>query len=225
MIMIKNRTAQLIFQTVYCVLAVIGIFSSTGYFVADFNSDFYVYYTNLSNYICAAVMFITLINTAKCANKGESGYCTTAPAFNFMCVIMIMFTFLVYNILLSGDSTVVQYFTSLNNMLLHVILPIMFILNFALFYERKSIKWFYPFLSMVMPLIYVVFIVIRAAILKGATNTVLYPYFFLNIDDLGWGGFFVWVSVLLVIFIVIGYVLFALDNFKTIKNRLTQKEK
>ncbi len=57
--MIKNRITQIVFQTVYCVLAVIGLLNSLGYFSADFNEDFYVYYTNLSNYICMGVMFVS----------------------------------------------------------------------------------------------------------------------------------------------------------------------
>lgn len=74
-----------------------------------------------------------------------------------------------------------------------------------------------------VPLIYVAFIVIRAAILKGATDTVLYPYFFLNIDELGAGGFCLWVSVLTVIFIAIGYVIYLLDNFRAVKDRIFNK--
>ncbi len=47
--MIKNKSIQILFQTIYCTLGVIGLFSSLGLFEAEFNKDFYVYYTNLSN--------------------------------------------------------------------------------------------------------------------------------------------------------------------------------
>lgn len=217
--MIKNRITQVVFQTIYCVLAVLGLLSSLGYFAADFNEDFYVYYTNLSNYICMGVMFISLFKTIKKANKKEDGYCDTAPTFNFMCVILILVTFLVYNILLADENTVVQYFTSMSNMIMHVILPIMFILNWVLFYKHGTMKWYQPLLCLIMPLVYVGFIVIRASLLEGATNTVLYPYFFLNVSQLGWGGFFTWVSVLLAAFIVIGYLLYAFDRSKRLWRR------
>ena len=222
--MIKNRTAQVVFQTVYCVLAVIGFLNSLGYFAANFNENFYVYYTNLSNYICAGVMFVSLVQTIKSANKKEDGYCKTAPTFNFMCVILIMVTFLVYNILLSGENTVVEYFTSQSNMIMHVILPIMFILNWVLFYEHETLKWYHPLLCVIMPIVYVVFILIRAAILKGTAGALLYPYFFLNVDKLGWGGFFIWLAILFAVFVAIGYLLYALDHIKSIKNKLKKKE-
>ena len=90
--MIKNRTAQIIFQTVFCTLSVIGFFASLGLFESSFRSSFYVYYTNWSNYICAVVMFLCLIRTIK--NKNDE-YVQVAPRFTFMCVIMILVTFLI----------------------------------------------------------------------------------------------------------------------------------
>ena len=155
MTIIKNKTVQLLFQTIYCVLGVIGLFTSLGLFNAEFNADFYVYYTNLSNYICTGFMLASLVFTVKSANKKEDGACTLAPAFKFMCIIMIAVTCLVYNILLAKDKTAVEYFTSLNNLIMHLILPIMFILDWALFYEHGKTKWSYPLLSLVMPLVYV----------------------------------------------------------------------
>ena len=224
--MIKSRTAQLIFQSVYCTLAVIGTLASLGLFNGEFNTDFYVYYTNLSNYICMGFMFVILYQTAKSANKKEDGYCNTAPTFKFMCVIMIMVTFLVYNTLLAKDKTALEYFTSISNLTLHLILPIMFILNWILFYEHRKIKWYFPLLSLIMPLVYVVSILIRGAILSGKENILLYPYFFLNVDKLGWGGFFMWLAILISIFVIIGYLIFIFDNFKEIKNKLNKnKEK
>lgn len=212
--MIKNRTTQLVFQTVYCVLAVLGILGSLGYFNGEFNYNFYVYYTNLSNYICAGVMFVSLARTIKSANKKEDGYCQTAPVFNFMCVIMILVTFLVYNILLAKDSTVVEYFTSLSNLIMHAVLPLMFILNWVLFYKHGTMKWYQPLLCLVMPLVYVVYIFVRAMLITDTANTLVYPYFFLNVNELGWGGVLAWIGVLLVAFVVIGYIFYGLNHLK-----------
>ena len=52
--MIKSRTAQLIFQTVYCTLGFVGCVACTGIF-DDINMlrwDFYVHFTNISNFLC-----------------------------------------------------------------------------------------------------------------------------------------------------------------------------
>ena len=93
-----------------------------------------------------------------------------------------------------------------------------------LFYEHGKVRWFYPLLSVIMPLVYVVFVLIRAAILKGNPDALLYPYFFLNVDNLGWGGFFMWLSILIAIFLMIGYAIYFLDNIKFFKERLRRKK-
>ena len=61
--MIKNRLTQVVFQTVYVVLGVFGIMASTGYFKQALAPYFYIYYTNISNYLCVMFMFVSLIIT------------------------------------------------------------------------------------------------------------------------------------------------------------------
>ena len=65
--MSKNRTAQLIFQTVYCTLGFVGCVASLGIFdnVNVIRWDFYVHFTNISNFLCIGIMFAALIQTAK----------------------------------------------------------------------------------------------------------------------------------------------------------------
>lgn len=169
-------------------------------------------------------MFVILSKTIKNANKKEDGLCDTAPLFNFLSVIIILVTFLVYNFLLAKENSVVHYFTSLSNLIMHLILPAMFILNRVLFYKHNTIKWYHPFLCPIIPLIYVAFILIRAQILKGSSDAVLYPYFFLNVDNLGWSGLFTWLAILICVFILLAYLLFALDNLKTIKEKIKSKK-
>ena len=47
----KNRTAQLIWQTCYCTLALVAIVGSIGLYDMKFTRSFYIYFTNLSNYL------------------------------------------------------------------------------------------------------------------------------------------------------------------------------
>ena len=52
--MFKNRTAQLIFQSFFVAIGLIGIVASLGIFddVQNIRWDFYVHFTNISNYLC-----------------------------------------------------------------------------------------------------------------------------------------------------------------------------
>lgn len=212
--MIKNRTAKLVFQTTYLVLGLIGILGSLGYFYGRFSNEFYIKYTSISNYICVGVMIACFIQTIKASNKNQDEYVSTCPKFYFMCNIMILVTFLVYNILLAKENSVSEYFLSISNLTNHLILPIMFVLHWVLFYEHGKTKWYYPLLSLILPLVYVAFILIRAAILGSNYSGTLYPYFFLNVAKLGIGKFIIWILALVLIFTILGYIIFALDNLK-----------
>lgn len=228
--MIKNTTFRILYQTIYVVLGFLGVIGSVGYFENSFSGEFYVYYTNLSNYICLGIMVACLVQTIKINRKKQDELCTVLPLFKFLCVIMILVTFLVYNILLSSGKTASEYFSSPSNLLMHLILPLMFIADWIMFYEHGKVRWFYPLLSTIMPLVYVILILIRAGIIGAANISVkiLYPYFFLNVDNLGWGGFFAWIGILVAIFIFIGYIFYFFDNFKLFKQkfkRLNKKDK
>lgn len=217
--MVKNKLTQIIFRTIYLVLGVIGILGSFGYFGCSFNGEFYVYYTNLSNYICIAFIAISLVQTIKSFKKEQYGYTTANPTFKFVSMIMIIVTCLVYNILLAKDYSVGDYFLSISNLTNHLILPIMFVLDWILFYEHNKVRWYYPLLSVVMPLIYVVFVLIRALILGASYTGTLYPYFFLNVANLGWGGVIGWIFALVAVFVALGYIIYLLDHLGRFKKK------
>jgi len=108
----------------------------------------------------------------------------------------------------------------INSVLFHIILPLMYLIDWILFYEHKKIKWYYPLISVIFPVVYAIFIFIRAWILDFNPEVpYIYPYFFLNLDELGVVGVIKWIGILSLVFIVIGYTIFGLDkiNFKNKK--------
>ena len=218
--MIKNRTAQLIYQTIYCTLGLVGCIASLGIFdnIQMIRWDFYVHFTNISNFLCLGVMIAALIQTAK---KKEDSYVSAAPLMKFIGILGILLTFLVFNIMLAGaEGRDPQLNWRVGSLLFHVALPILYIADWFLFYERKQCKWFYPFASITFPVAYVVFLLIQAVILKfdtsilipTTTTPLIYPYFFVNLDTQGASGVAMWIAVLAVAFIAVGYLFFGLDK-------------
>ena len=207
--MIKNRTCQLIFQSAFCTLGILGIIASLGVFNYEYRGDFYVHFTNLSNYLCIGVIFAALIQTIK---KKEDSYVDKCPVLNFIGVLAILLTFLVFNFMLAGDREMYLNFR-INSVLFHIVLPIMYIAHWFLFYERGNIKTLYPIYSIAFPLVYVIFIFVRAWILGfDPTAPYIYPYFFLNLDELGVIGVGKWVAILTVGFIVVGFIFYGIDK-------------
>ena len=216
--MIKNRTVQLIFQTIYCTIGFVGFVSCFGIFddITQFRWEFYVYFTNISNFLCIGIMFAELIQTAK---KKEDSFVTASPLMKFIGMLGIMLTFLVFNFMLAGARDP-QLNWRIGSLTFHVVLPVMYVADWFLFYERKKCKWYYPLASVAFPIAYLAFIFIHAAILKfdtsillpDSTTPLIYPYFFLNLETLGVGGVLKWVAILLSAFIVVGFIFFGLDK-------------
>ena len=218
--MIKNRTAQLIFQTVYCTLGIVGFVACLGIFdnINTIRWDFYVHFTNISNFLCIGVMFAGLIQTAK---KKEDSFVSAAPILKFVGMLGILLTFLVFNIMLAGaEGRDPQANWRVGSLCFHVVLPIMYIADWFLFYERKKCKWFYPIASIAFPLGYVIFLLIQAIVLRfnssilipTTTTPLIYPYFFVNLDTQGLTGVLMWSGILSAAFIVVGYLFFGLDK-------------
>ena len=218
--MIKNRTAQLIYQTIYVTLGLVGFVACLGIFdnVNTIRWDFYVHFTNISNFLCIGVMFASLVKTAK---KKEDSYVTTAPVLKFIGVLGILLTFLVFNIMLAGaEGRDPQANWRVGSLLFHVMLPILYIADWFLFRERGKCRWYYPLVSIGFPLSYAIFLLIQAIILKfdssilipTTTTPLIYPYFFVNLDTLGVSGVLMWIGILGVAFAAVGFLFFGLDK-------------
>jgi hypothetical protein len=218
--MIKNRTVQLIYQTIYCTIGLIGTIASLGIFddINNIRWDFYVHFTNISNFFCIAVMVIALIATIK--RKGDD-YVKACPVFKFIGVLSILLTFLVFNLVLAGSpDRDPQLNWRIGSLSFHVVLPIMYVAHWVLFYEHRKVKWTYPLYSILFPFAYVVFILIQAVILQfdrtilipnGSDTPLIYPYFFLDIDEQG-PMVIVYILGLLVGFVALGYAFYGIDR-------------
>ena len=223
--MIKNRTVQLIYQTIYCTLGLVGCIACLGIFdnIKMIRWDFYVHFTNISNFFCFGIMLAALIQTIR---KKEDSYVTTAPMFKFIGMLGILLTFLVFNIMLAGaEGRDPQANWRIGSLCFHVVLPVLYIADWFLFYERKQCKWYYPIASIGFPLAYVIFLLIQAIILgfdssiliPTTTTPLIYPYFFVNLDTQGVPGVLMWIAILSVAFVAVGFAFYGLDRI--LKNK------
>ena len=225
--MIKNRTVQLIYQTLYCTLGLVGIIASLGIFdnINMIRWDFYVHFTNISNFLCFGVMLTELIQTAR---RKEDGYVSAAPLIKFIGMLGILLTFLVFNIMLAGaEGRDPQANWRIGSLCFHVVLPILYILDWFLFYKRGGTKWYYAIASVSFPVGYVIFLLIQAVILKfdtsilipGTTTPLIYPYFFVNIETQKVSGVLMWIAILTVVFVLVGFIFFGLDKLIKVKEK------
>ena len=171
-------------------------------------------------------MVATLIQTAK---KKEDSFVSAAPLLKFIGMLGILLTFLVFNIMLAGqEGRDPQLNWRIGSICFHVVLPIMYIADWFLFYERKKTTWRYPIASIIFPLGYAIFLLIHAAILGFDTSiltptgaTLIYPYFFVNLEK-GVPYVLMWIAILSVAFVAMGYLFYGLDRI-SIKTKRKDK--
>ena len=159
--------------------------------------------------------------------KKIDSYVTTAPRLRVISMLGLVLTFLIFNFLLANDPARDPALNfKVECILCHIILPIMYVADWVMFYEHRKINWKLPFLSTVFPLLYLVFIFVNAA-LRGfdssimnyaGTDPVIYPYFFLNPERVGIRSMIIWILVLLVAFILMGYLFMIIDHLLGKKN-------
>lgn len=49
-------------------------------------------------------------------------------------------------------------------------------------------------------------------LIPGTTTPLIYPYFFLNLETQGIGGVIKWIVILLIFFVVVGYLFWVIDK-------------
>lgn len=204
------------FIVIYIVLASIGTLFSTHLFDEHrLMTDFYIYYTNLSNYFCLIVMVLVLKYNLK-ANT----YTKLPNYLNglmFVAGQVIFITFCVYNFLLA-DFSVTNYWTNPYNLLFHVVLPIMFV-GYAISRCYLPKIWW-----LVVPTAvqfgYVLVIYLRSLLISNASGRLIYPYFFLNFATLGVKTSIKW---LIYMFIISACATMFISVLIVINNKLIKK--
>ena len=219
---ISNKLVSVIFKLIIIIICSIGLYRTSGMANAEKKkkdikniSVLIIYFTNLSNLLCLIYFFTSSIFMVfDIINHGVTGSAAVLfPQFKGAVVLCLLITLLVYNFLLvpqrkkepSNDSNVSFDFTDI---CVHYIVPILSFSDWVLFDEKNVYTLFSPFLWIIIPLLYFVFILIRAKFgdnLKAANSK--YPYFFIDVDKIGIKRVLINTAILCVIFVILGYLI------------------
>lgn len=218
----NNRSLILLYRIILVVAAAAGLWYGLGlpYGYCDFNK--FVYYTFLSNFLCLLYFITAAVYNAVCIKAtGVRGDASPWPHLKGGLTVMIGITFLVYWLVLSPRIADPHYNPyAPDNLLLHYVTPLMVIGDWLLFDRKGIYKVYAPFLWLAGPVLYMLFIFIRAPLCGaiGATGS-RYPYFFMNLDVLSLWRFGLYAIGLLLLFTVMGYILWGLDKLCAQKSR------
>jgi hypothetical protein len=163
--------------------------------------DWITYFTILSNIVVAVVLTALVARPALFTRKDGVG--TLWRTLRLDSVLMIIVTGVVYNLLLAtGGKT---GWDLLSNTMLHVAGPLLTVIVWLVAGPRGLISGRIIGLSLLLPLLWAAFALIRGQIV-GA-----YPYPFLDVSTNGLASVLTFIAAILVIAVVLGAILLAID--------------
>lgn len=185
--------------------AFMGVALQIGLFRGEFHASSFRYFTNLSNLFCLLYFLIDVIYLlARRKNDGSQNW---LPALKGAAMIGITITCLVANFLLGSFTMGATMRIAIR--LVHLVVPVMTVLDWLLFDEKGTFTWLSPLGWTIFPLVYFGVILLLAAVLPG---TPFYPYPFMNVSSRGLAPVLVTVAVLTALFIALGYLFVLVDR-------------
>ena len=171
------------------------------------------YFTMQSNLLCLIVfIFFPLIK-----KNHKNFYCTCKGAIT----VAILLTAIVYLIALMPNSfsmySINNYRLSkaLGNWLVHVISPILVTLDYILFDEKGHLKLYYPWIWLIIPILYVCFVYLFHSLgghFYGIGGSRDFAYFFLDYKKIGIFAVIWWIIRISIFVIILGYALIGFDK-------------
>lgn len=216
----KIKKIQCVYRIAYLLLLGYGLVMDYQSWMGKAHNEFLVYYTSQSNILCFIVMSILLAGTIYTLITNKEAQLPGIVPLQFLTSIYILITCLIYNVLLGNPLSHAYWFTNSYNWIVHLAAPILFIIDFFLWSERGQLKKTTPLFIMVYPYLYVAFIMVRSFHLstlfagKIPSSYIVYPYFFLDLKSLHWSGLLIWMGILTIVFISLGYLFYALYNYQ-----------
>lgn len=174
-----------------------------------------LFYTMLSNLLCLAWMLILVVRTTRdLRHRGRSGTSTPSARLSGAVMMAITVTMLIYLIVLvparfaDGDADIF----SLTDNLIHIITPVLMIVDWLLFVPKGAFRWIDPVLWTLLPYTYLVWAFVYGSLGGEFTPGQRYPYPFMDVDALGVLGVAQWVVALTVALIVVGLIFVSIDR-------------
>lgn len=210
---IHNRILSLLYKLVIVLVAGYGLFLYSG-LPAQFNWGMFKYYTILSNALCFIFFILSIVRVvAQIFKTGIKGPATLAPHFKGVVTNAIIVTLLIYQFVLASSPFSMDVGGgNLGNQIVHLFVPLLVIVDWLLFDKKGFYTFGDPFLGCILPFLYFVCTVFAAEMGTRYLNGSRYPYEFINFDALGVPKVMLNVSILLLVFLAVNFVIYFIDK-------------
>ncbi len=161
---------------------------------------FFGYFTITTNLLVAVALTVPVV-----APNSATAHSLTAPFAVAGIATSIAFVSLAYHVLLHSLWNP-QGMHLLADDILHYATPALFLLYWFVYMREGSLRWVHPLAWGIYPTLYFVYVLVRGGIIGS------YPYGFIDVNTLGYPKTLVNAVGLLLVFIVIGFGIVAVDR-------------
>lgn len=213
---IRNTSLSIAWKTILIVIGAWGLLDGSGILAGSYNHDFPHMFTNISNLF--AWVYFTCAIAWLVSHRSDPHPMTFAPQAKYTATISLLVTMLIGHFMLADalfqDGKLVAHLV-----VLHYVVPIMTLLDWALFDQKGEMPIWGPLAWLSLVLAYLAFVMIAVGVFGmymggGTTATITnYPYTFLDPAISGVGGVVTFCGAMLAAFIVLGFVLLGIDRF------------
>ena len=206
-----NRALLIAFRSALCLAGAAGLAGTTANSLAGPGpAEFWIYFTVQSNLFLSVFFATLLVRTL----RGRDVEGTFLAAVKGAVTLYILITGTVFNLLLANPASPFyqqqkESHYTWDSVLLHVVTPLMALLDWLLFGPRGALRPRHAALWLAYPLAYLAFALIRGAVVTSGTR---YPYPFLDVAGSGYGQVSVNCLFLAAGFYLLGLGLVALDR-------------
>lgn len=166
----------------------------------DTLGNFFSYFTILSNLLVATSLTVTIF-----APETKIGKIVTLPTTKSAIALYILIVGLVYNLVLRGIWVPKGWQLVVDN-LLHVIVPILYVLYWLIFIPKGMLKWKDGIVWAYFPLAYLIYSLIRGYFIGW------YPYPFLDVSKIGYQKVFINSSFMVIAFVLVALLLIGISK-------------
>ncbi len=208
---IKNRIFSLFFKVIILLLALLGVFTSIMMNGSLFRPEIFLYYNVLSSGLCVFYYFIAVFKVlGDIQRKGFAGSTVAGPHFRggLTMVMLLQLLSVTYTLVGTPFESAPVFPVAIS----FYILPILVVVDYALFDQKGRYRAFDPFWWLVFPIFYYLIVLVFAlygSIFQGGAS---WPYEILSAELLGWPRALTNVGILLLIYLIFGYIYLVIDK-------------
>ena len=210
---VGDRRAALAFRVLAVLVIALGVTRLLGIGDPPISPSSLLFYTMQSNILCLIWMVVLVVRTVRDLRRdGHRGWSTSSPRFGGAVMQAITVTMLIYLVVLLPQSEPGYVPFTLTDTLVHVVTPVLLILDWALFSPKGRFRGWDPLLWAALPYLYLLFAFGFGALGGEFSPGKSFPYPFMDITSLGLSGVAIWIAALTVALIAVGYLYVLADR-------------